>query len=231
MSDARERLQKLKERIDAAARRAGRAASDVTLIAVSKTFPVADIELVAALGQMDFGENKVQELVGKMDALGNGSSAHPIRWHLIGHLQRNKAKEIAGRVDLFHALDSLRLGQELQNRLEPVDGFLDCLIQVNVSGESSKFGVEPSDLDALVDQLQAYHRLRLQGLMTLASPADDPEAVRHEMALLRRLSEGISDRLVSPGPLLSMGMSGDFEVAIEEGATHVRIGSAIFGSR
>lgn len=231
MSDARDRLDHLKERIAQAAQRSGRKASDVTLIAVSKTFPVPDIEQVSALGQVDFGENKVQELVGKMDALGSGSPEHPIRWHLIGHLQRNKAREVAGRIDLFHALDSERLGRELQKRLEAADARLDCLIQVNVSGEASKFGVEPEDLDALVDALQSHDRLRLKGLMTLASPADDPEEVRPELARLRSLAEGIGDRLATDQPLLSMGMSGDFEVAIEEGATHVRIGSAIFGSR
>ncbi|MDA0377893.1 MAG: YggS family pyridoxal phosphate-dependent enzyme [Bacteroidetes bacterium] len=226
-----ERLEAMKARIHAAASRAGRAPSEVTLIAVSKTFPVPDIEAVSSLAQVDFGENKVQELVAKMDALGRGSDTFPIRWHLIGHLQRNKAREVAGRIDLFHALDSERLGQELQKRLEATDAHLACLIQVNVSGEASKFGVEPADLDALVDRLQPLDRIRLSGLMTLASPVEDPEAVRGELALLRRLGDSISDRLAVGQPLLSMGMSGDFEVAIEEGATHVRIGSAIFGSR
>lgn len=231
MSERKERLESLLHRIGEAARRAGRAPSDVTLIAVSKTFSADDITEVSRLGQVDFGENKVQELVGKMDVLGSGSPEHPIQWHLIGHLQRNKAKEVAGRIGVFHALDSERLGQELQKRLEAADAALDCLIQVNVSGEASKFGVEPSDLDALVDQLKALNRLRLRGLMTLASPANDPEDVRHELALLRRLGERVSDRFVTRDPWLSMGMSGDYEVAIEEGATHVRIGSALFGSR
>ena len=232
MSPSRqERYDQIHERMAAAAARSGRTMEDIHLIAVSKTFPVDAIREVSRFGQVDFGENKVQELVAKMDELGDGDASSPIRWHLIGHLQRNKAKEIAGRVHLFHALDSTRLANELQKRLVAVDGSLGCLVQVNVSGEESKFGVDPDDLDALVDSIQSCDRLQLRGLMTLASPTDDPEEVRPEMALLRRLSEGISDRLVGPSPILSMGMSGDFEVAIEEGATHVRIGSALFGSR
>lgn len=231
MSGRKERLEGLQQRIADAAGRAGRIPSDVTLIAVSKTFSVADIAEVAQLGQVHFGENKVQELCSKMDALGTGLAGHPIKWHHIGHLQRNKAKDIAGRVDVFHALDSERLGKELQKRLEAVDGILDCLIQVNVSGEASKFGVEPTEVQALVDHLLGLDRIRLRGLMTLASPADDPEEVRGELALLRQLGDRVADRMVDRAPWLSMGMSGDFEVAIEEGATHVRIGSALFGSR
>jgi len=215
----------------AAAARAGRTPDEVQLIAVSKTFPEEDILEVAALGQRAFGENKVQELVRKVDNLGSGSADHPLEWHHIGHLQRNKAKDIVGRVSLFHALDSRRLAKELQKRLAAIDATMDCLVQVNVSGEDSKFGVDPSTLDGLVDALSGFDRLRIRGLMTLASPADDPEDVRPEMARLRNLSRSIADRLAGDAPILSMGMSGDFEVAIEEGATHVRIGSAIFGTR
>lgn len=231
LSDRQERLQQILTRIQDAAAKAGRSADAVTLIAVSKTFPDDAIQEVAALGQVAFGENKVQELVGKMDRLGSGTSEHPLQWHLIGHLQRNKAKDIVGRVALFHALDSRRLGNELQKRLTAIDGTLDCLVQVNVSGEKSKFGVAPTDLDALVDELSGFDRLRIRGLMTLAAPAEDPEDVRAEMARLRHVSTTIADRCTDGSPLLSMGMSGDFEVAIEEGATHVRIGSAIFGER
>lgn len=230
-TDRKERLESIQERIRAAAARSGRHFEDVQLVAVSKTFPEDAILEVAALGQRVFGENKVQELVRKMDHLGQGTEAHPIEWHHIGHLQRNKAKDIAGRVSLFHALDSARLGTELQKRLEAVDATLDCLVQVNVSGEDSKFGIDPAMVDALMDDVSALSRLRLRGLMTLASPADDPEEVRPEMARLRVLSETVADRFVDGKPFLSMGMSGDFEVAIEEGATHVRIGSAIFGTR
>ena len=226
-----ERLEEIRERITAAAARAGRSTEEITLIAVSKTFPESAIREVASLGQVDFGENKVQEFASKVDSLGRGEERSPLKWHFIGHLQRNKAKELIGRADLFHALDSERLGEELQKRLEVADSRLNCLVQVNVSGEQSKFGVEPEELDALLDDLKTFDRIRLKGLMTLASPAETADKVRPELALLRRLSERISDRLDGPNPILSMGMSGDFEVAIEEGATHVRIGSAIFGER
>lgn len=230
-SDRQERFDEIKSRIREAAARAGRSEDTVNLIAVSKTFPDTAILEVARLGQVAFGENKVQELVGKMDRLGNGIDNSSIEWHLIGHLQRNKAREIVGRVTLFHALDSVRLGNELQKRLEAVDDSLDCLVQVNVSGEDSKYGVAPGHLDALMDELSTLDRLRLRGLMTLASPASDPEEVRPELARLREISFSIADRCVGGSALLSMGMSGDFEVAIEEGATHVRIGSALFGAR
>lgn len=226
-----ERLEAIRGRIDQAALKAGRKPSDVTLIAVSKTFPEKAILEVASYGQVAFGENKVQELIRKTDALGTGTRDMPLEWHHIGHLQRNKAKDIIGRAALFHALDSVRLGRVLQQRLAVEEAVLDCLVQVNVSGEVSKFGVAPAELDAVMDELCQLERVRLRGFMTLASPALDPEDVRPEMAQLRRLAETVSDRVVDGPPLLSMGMSGDFEVAIQEGATHVRIGSAIFGAR
>lgn len=229
--DRSQRLEEIRDRIRQAASVAGRDASEVTLIAVSKTFPEEAILEVASYGQVAFGENKVQELLRKTSALGNGTAEVPLEWHHIGHLQRNKAKDIIGRVDLFHALDSVRLARALQNRLEAVETVLDCLVQVNVSGEESKFGVTPAALDSIVDELSQFERVRLRGFMTLAAPAEDPEDVRAEMALLRTLSESVSDRVTGGTPLLSMGMSGDFEVAIQEGATHVRIGSAIFGAR
>lgn len=230
-TERQERLREILSRIEHAAGRVGRSADDVHLIAVSKTFPEEAILEVAALGQRAFGENKVQELVRKVDALGSGTPEHPMEWHHIGHLQRNKAKELVGRVALFHALDSRRLAMELQKRLEAAEETLDCLVQVNVSGEDSKYGLEPISLDGLMDDLMAFDRLRIRGLMTLASPVEDPEDVRPEMARLRTLAETVVDRFVDERALLSMGMSADFEVAIEEGATHVRIGSALFGAR
>jgi len=229
--DRKERLAEISDRISSAALRSGRTRDDVTLIAVSKTFPADAVVEVSALGQVHFGENKVQELVQKCDSLGFGTEEHPIIWHMIGHLQRNKARDVVGRARMFHALDSLRLGSALQNRLEMSSSSMDCLIQVNVSGEDSKFGVSPLDLDSLVDSLQAFDRINIRGLMTLASPTPHPESIRGEFALLRESCAVISDRLSAGAPVLSMGMSSDFEVAIEEGATHVRIGSALFGAR
>ncbi|NNF04758.1 MAG: YggS family pyridoxal phosphate-dependent enzyme, partial [Rhodothermales bacterium] len=217
-------------RIGEAAARVGRSAEDVTLVAVGKTFPADEIRRLHGLGHLDFGENKVQELVGKADELADLSD---VRWHMIGHLQRNKVKEVVGRVHLFHALDSARLARKLHGRLDMDNEEMDCLVQVNVSGEDSKYGVPPDQLEVLLDGVQRFDRLRLRGLMTLAAPAQDPEDVRHEFASMRELAERVRNRLNigGKGPILSMGMSNDFEVAIEEGATHVRIGSAIFGPR
>jgi len=229
--DTKKRLAIIKERIGEAAIRSGRDLADVTLIAVSKTFPSSAVSEMASLGQVHFGENKIQELVQKTDELGDGSSDHPIDWHFIGHLQRNKAKDLIGRTSLFHGLDSLRLANALQPRLEMRDSTLNCLVQVNVSGEASKFGVEPSQLDSFMDGLSGVARLKIVGLMTLASPVENPEDARGEFAEMKRLAEGVADRFQTGSLVLSMGMSADFEVAIEEGATHVRIGSALFGVR
>ncbi|MDA0682973.1 MAG: YggS family pyridoxal phosphate-dependent enzyme [Bacteroidetes bacterium] len=226
-----DRLAAMRQSISNAAARSGRNADDVTLIAVSKTFPSSDIVAASRAGQVDFGENKVQELISKVDELGSGTVEHPIVWHHIGHLQRNKVKDIIGRALLFHALDSTRLAQALQARLEAEDTSLKCLIQVNVSGETSKFGIEPDDLGRFMDAISACDRVIPTGLMTLAAPVSDAEKARPELVLLRRLGESISDRLLDGVCQLSMGMSSDYEVAIEEGATHVRVGSAIFGTR
>lgn len=225
-----ERYREITGRIEDAARRAGREPSEITLVAVSKTFPADEIRRVHELGHVDFGENKVQELTDKADELGD---LPDIRWHMIGHLQRNKAKDIVARVDLFHALDSVRLARKLHARLEMEDEHMDCLVQVNISGEDSKYGVPARKLESLLDEIGRFDRLRLKGLMTLASPANDPEEVRSEFASMREIAAGVEKRLKigENGPILSMGMSNDFEVAIEEGATHVRIGSAIFGPR
>lgn len=226
-----ERLASIRQQIDNAAARSGRKADDVTLIAVSKTFPTSDISAASQAGQIHFGENKVQELISKVDELGQGTAEHPIVWHHIGHLQRNKAKDIVGRVGLFHALDSERLAQSLQARLATENTVMECLVQVNVSGEDSKFGINPDDLDRFMDAISTFDRVLITGLMTLAAPVENAEDARPELELLRHLGESVSDRMVGGFCRLSMGMSSDFEVAIEEGATHVRIGSAIFGSR
>ncbi|MEM6784336.1 MAG: YggS family pyridoxal phosphate-dependent enzyme [Bacteroidota bacterium] len=232
----RERYTALRMRIDEAAERSGRAPSDVTLVAVSKTFPLADVVAARAAGLRDFGENRVQELDEKAHALPgawmNPDEPDAVRWHHIGSLQRNKAKAVCEVADLFHALDSPRLATALDKRAAAVGRVLPCLVQVNVSGEASKSGLAPSDTLAFVDSLSGYHHLKPVGLMTLAVQASTPEAVervvRPQFQLLRRLAEEAGrERL----PYLSMGMSGDFEVAIEEGATHVRIGSALFGQR
>ncbi len=226
------RYRRILDRIGEACVRVGRDPGEVTLVAVSKTFPVARVAELHGIGHVDFGENKVQELVEKAVALPGRLVGGGVRWHMIGHLQRNKARDVVTHADVFHALDSVRLASELSRRCEEAGRTLDCLVQVNVSGEESKFGIAADRVHSFVDDVSSLSHIRIVGLMTLAAPADNPEDVRHQLRLLRNLARSYpastkGNRL----DWLSMGMSGDYEVAIEEGATHVRIGSAIFGSR
>lgn len=232
--DAREiaeRLDDIRERIARACQRAGRPANEVTLVGVTKTFPVEAVDAAFAAGLRDFGENKVQELVAKAELRPGLEAGGDRSWHMIGHLQRNKAKDVVAHADVFEALDSLRLAEELERRAAAAGRTLPCLVQVNVSQEATKFGIAPDELPALLDQLSGFAHLSVRGLMTLAAPADDPEDVRPQFRLLRTLFERHRSGPHGTLTMLSMGMSGDFEVAIEEGATHVRIGSAIFGAR
>ena len=227
------RVEQILERIDGACRRVGRASDDVTLIAVTKTFPLETVQAAYDAGLRHFGENRVQELVAKATALPGVCCGGDVHWHMIGHVQRNKAKDVVTHADFVHSIDSPRLAAELDRRAEVAEKVMDCLIQVNVSGESSKFGLVPEAVPAFLDQLRSCEHLRLAGFMTLASPAADPEEVRPQFRLLREISHsaaGSHNELFSRH-FLSMGMSGDFEVAIEEGATHVRVGSALFGAR
>jgi len=223
----------VRERIAAACARAGRDPGGVTLVAVTKTHPPELVAAAAEAGLADFGENRVQELIAKSDGVPGATMGGAVRWHLIGHLQRNKAREAAARADLFHALDSTRLAAALDGAAGAAGRVLDCLVQVNVSGEGSKSGVAPDEAHALVGEASAFSHLRVVGLMTLAAPvegADELErVVRPQFQLLRRLAE--TYRGGARLDVLSMGMSGDFEVAVEEGATHVRVGSALFGAR
>lgn len=221
MNDERIRanLAAVRDRIAGAARRAGRDPAAVTLVAVTKKNPIERIEPLIAAGQRDLGENFPQELWKKAEALAD----RPVRWHLIGHLQTNKAKRTAGLVHLIHAVDSLKL-------LRLLDGLDDpppvCL-QANCSGEESKHGWSP---DALLADAEAIASCRLPvvGLMTMAGYGTSNEEARPAFARLRTLAEQLRERTGLPLPELSMGMSGDFEAAIEEGATLVRVGSALF---
>lgn len=217
------RWREVRARVDAACARANRAVTDVTLIAVSKTHPVSAIREALAAGATDFGENYAQELAEKRADLPE------LRWHFIGRLQRNKAKLVAGHVVLVHAVDTVELAQELAKRaggvLQPV------LISVNVAGEDTKGGVTPATAPDLARALAAVPGIRLDGLMTMPPPADDPEASRPAFLALAALRDRLAQDLGVPLPVLSMGMSGDFEVAIACGATHVRVGTAIFGAR
>ena len=220
------RLAAVQDRIADACARAGRDPAEVTLIAVTKTHPLSVLEDALEAGVTDLGENRVGEFVEKAEALGDRAT-----WHFIGSLQRNKARDVARHADLFHALDSDRLAKELDKRAAGEGRVLPCLVQVNISGEGSKHGVAPEATHEFLDRLAAFEHLDVRGLMGMAAPAapeDHDRIVRPAFARLRALAEA---RRWRQRPVLSMGMSGDYETAIEEGATHVRVGSALFGPR
>lgn len=219
-------LQNVQERIVAACQRCGRSPDDVRLLPVTKTVPAHILRLAYAAGISDFGENKLQEARDKRAVLGD----LPIRWSIIGHLQTNKVKYLVRFASEFHALDSHRLAAELNRRLDALGRDLDVFVQVNTSGEESKYGLRPDELIPFLERFGDYPRLKPQGLMTLAIFSADDARVRACFGLLRDLR----DRAVRVHPgvtRLSMGMSGDYEAAIEEGADVVRVGQAIFGPR
>ena len=221
-------LAAVKRKIAAAALAAGREPSAVRLVAVSKTKPAALVAEAAAAGQRLFGENYVQELTAKAAEV-----TMPVEWHFIGHLQSNKVKQIAGLVTMIHSVDRLSLAEEIDRQWGRIGRSCDILVQVNVSAEATKSGTTTQDALQLVRQIAALPHLRVCGLMTMPPFFDDPEAARPYFRELRLLAEEIA-ALAIPGVAmqeLSMGMSGDFEAAIAEGATLVRVGSAIFGTR
>lgn len=219
VDDIRTSLGEVEARIAAACARAGRPRADVQLVAVTKTFPAADVDAAIAAGATDVGENKVQEARDKQP--GVASSA---RWHLIGHLQSNKAKDAVRLFDVIQTIDSVALAEKVARAAEAAGKRQDVLLQVNVGGEEQKSGVAPAEAIALAKQVAALPSLHLTGLMTIP-PAGEPEAMRPFFRSLKSLRDelGLAQ--------LSMGMTDDFEVAIEEGSTIVRIGRAIFGSR
>ncbi len=228
-----EQLESVRRRIAGACARAGRSTDEVTLVGVTKTFPIEAVLAAREAGLTHFGENRVQELVEKAEAVPSRIQGGDVMWHMIGHLQRNKAKDVVDYADFFHALDSPRLAKELNKRASREERVVPCLVQVNISGEESKYGIAPAETHAFLDGVERFKNLRIEGLMAIASFVDDPEDVRPEFRRLCELFETY-DHAGNPGvkmKYLSMGMSDDFEVAIEEGATHVRIGSAIFGAR
>lgn len=222
-------LDDVQRRIDAAAMRVGRDPQSIRLLPVSKTVSEERIRNAIAAGCTRLGENKVQEAKWKHAALLDTG----VEWSIIGHLQRNKAKDVVAFASEFHALDSLRLAEALDRRLQAAGRSLDVYVQVNTSGEESKYGIDPDDLPEQLMSLRGLDSLNVRGLMTLAIFTDDQEAVRRCFQILRRLRDEMRDldpELVGLGEL-SMGMSGDFETAIEEGADVVRVGQSIFGAR
>ena len=223
-----ENVIEVEKNIQAACDRAGRSREEVRLIAVSKTKPVSDIEEVLTTGILDYGENKVQELSDKYDVLPKN-----IRWHMIGHLQRNKVKYMIGKTVLIHSVDSLRLAEQIEHEAAKADTIMNVLIEVNVAGEESKFGTTCNEAVELVRAVAALKHVKIKGLMTIAPFTDNPEDNRIYFKKLKQLSVDIKSKNIDNVDMdeLSMGMTGDYEVAIEEGATMVRVGTGIFGER
>jgi PLP dependent protein len=224
-----ERLNEIRARIAAAAARAGRAPSDVRLIAVSKTFPIDAVRAAYQAGQRDFGENRVQDLLRKIDA----GADMDIRWHLIGHLQSNKARRAAERVPIIHSIDSVDLLRRVDDAAAAASNTPQLLVQVDLAAEPSKHGAPPDRLPAIFDAARQCRAAAVSGLMLLPPLSENPEDVRPWFRKLRAerdqlLASGVPSSMLAE---LSMGMSHDFEVAIEEGATMVRVGTAIFGQR
>lgn len=227
LASLRGRLDEIRARIARAAGRSGRREADVTLVAVTKTVPAEVVAEAVALGVVDLGENRVQEAEAKIVAVGRGG----VRWHLIGHLQSNKAARAVALFDRIHSVDDLALAEAVGRRAVAAGRRVAALIEVNVSAEASKFGVAESGLAALAERVAGIEGLALDGLMTVGARVDRPEQARSAFARLRRLRDETSARLGIALPELSMGMSGDFEVAVEEGSTMVRVGTALFGPR
>ena len=223
-----ENLKKVEANIQAACERCGRKREEVTLIAVSKTKPVSMLKEVYDCGIRDFGENKVQELTEKYDQL-----PEDMKWHMIGHLQRNKIKYIIGKTELIHSVDSLRLAEAIEAESAKKDCITDILLEVNVAQEESKFGFSSEELLKEIDRFADFPHIRVKGLMTIAPYVEKPEENRIYFAKLKQLSVDITAKKVNnvTMSIFSMGMTNDYEVAIEEGATVVRVGTGIFGER
>ena len=223
-----ENLRIVEENIKKACMRAGRDPKEVTLIAVSKTKPVPDLTEAYEAGARDFGENKVQEIMDKEAVL-----PKDIRWHMIGHLQRNKVKYIVDKACLIHSVDSVRLAEEISKEALKKNVEADILIEVNAAGEESKFGVSIEEAPKLVEEIAGLPGIHIKGLMTIAPYTENPEENRKYFRALRELAVDIGEKNIDNVTMnfLSMGMTGDYQVAVEEGATLVRVGTGIFGAR
>lgn len=221
-------LKKVQENIRKACKKAGRNEEEVTLIAVSKTKPLSDLEEILDAGVIEFGENKVQELCDKFEHIKS-----PVHWHMIGHLQTNKVKYIVDKVCLIHSVDSLKLASQISKEAEKKQVECDVLIEVNVAQEESKFGITTDETLALIREVAVLPHVHIKGLMTIAPFVDDPEENRPVFRSLYELSKTVAKEQIPDVSMeiLSMGMTNDYMVAIEEGATMVRVGTGIFGER
>ncbi|MDF1826017.1 MAG: YggS family pyridoxal phosphate-dependent enzyme [Verrucomicrobiales bacterium] len=221
-----ENLERVRAEVAGASLKSGRSPDAVTLIAVSKTWPVEVIEQAVAAGQKIFGENKVQELLAKVPAM-----ADDMEWHLIGHLQKNKTRKVLPLCSSVHTVDSVELAQQMNRIAGELELKPSVLVQVNVSGDEAKFGFPAAGVREVWESLLELDQLKIEGLMTVPAFNSDPEAVRPDFARLRDIRDSLVEEFGRKLPELSMGMSHDFVVAIEEGATLVRVGSSIFGKR
>ncbi len=224
----KENLSYVEEKIAKACERVGRKREEVTLIAVSKTKPVAAIKEAMEYGTTHFGENKVQEIMDKYEAI-----SESLNWHMIGHLQRNKVKYIVDKVVLIHSVDSLRLAEQINEEAKKKNVIAKILIEVNMAGEESKFGVKPEETLSLIEQIALLTNVKIMGLMTIAPYVENGEENRIYFQKMRQLNIDIKSKNIDNVcmDILSMGMTGDYEVAVEEGATMVRVGTGIFGER
>ena len=221
-------IKQVEENIIKSCEKVGRDPKEVTLIAVSKTKPYTAIEVALPSGVLDYGENKVQELTEKYEIL-----PKDIRWHMIGHLQRNKVKYLVGKVELIHSVDSLRLANQIETEFAKKNEIASILIEVNMANEESKFGITSETTEQLVREISKLDHVRIKGLMTIAPYTDNPETNREYFRNMKKLSVDITEKNIDNVSMnvLSMGMTGDYQVAIEEGATMVRVGTGIFGER
>ncbi len=221
-------IKKIQKNIEKSCQKAGRDPKEVTLIAVSKTKPIPMLEEAYQAGSRDFGENKVQEIMDKHPAL-----PEDIRWHMIGHLQRNKVKYIVDKVALVHSVDSLRLAEELSRQAGKKQAEIDVLVEVNIAEEESKFGTSRAEAIQLVEEMAKLPHIHVKGLMTIAPFVEDPEENRKYFRQIKELSVDITKKNIDNVSMsvLSMGMTNDYMVAVEEGATMVRVGTGIFGER
>ena len=224
----KENLKNVQNNIKKACERVGRKPEEVTLVAVSKMKPLSDIEELLETGQLEYGENYVQELCDKYENI-----SKPVHWHMIGHLQRNKVKYIIDKVSMVHSVDSVRLAEAIEKEAAKKDICMPVLIEVNVAGEESKFGLSVEEVLPFLKEISSYEHLQVKGLMTIAPFVENPEENRPIFAHLRKLSVDIAKKNIDniTMSILSMGMTNDYQVAIEEGATMVRVGTGIFGAR
>ena len=228
MADIKENLANVRKNIEDACKKVGRDVSEVTLITVSKTKPLSDLRIAYEEGSRDFGENKVQELVSKIDEMPSD-----VKWHLIGHLQRNKVKYIAGKVAMIHSVDSYRLAEEINVQAKKSSCVIPILIEINIAGEDTKFGIKPEEAEELIREISELENVKVSGLMTIAPNVANPEENRAYFKAMKDLFVDISSKNIDNVEMkvLSMGMTNDYTVAVEEGATMIRVGTGIFGAR